>query len=70
MLEEKIRCQFCGRRNHINNDLCDSCGAWLPDPVAPNALCPWDDLTSLYLNNLVTYSAFTYRNGQLVEVRP
>ena len=69
MLEEKIRCQFCGRRNHINNDLCDSCGAWLPDPVVPDVR-PYDGLEFLYLNNLVTYSAFTYRDGQLVGVRP
>lgn len=69
MLEEKIRCQFCGRRNHINNDLCDSCGAWLPDPVKSVVVSPYDAQNMEYLNTLVTFSAFTYRDGQLVGVR-
>lgn len=55
-MQEKIRCVFCGRKNHIDNDLCESCGAWLPDiPVSFIT----DTEQSNYLNLLVTHSAFT-----------
>jgi hypothetical protein len=67
MSEEKIRCTFCGRRNHIDNDLCDSCGAWLLEPIKHAS--PYPVLEMDYLNALVKYSAFTYRDGQLVGVR-
>lgn len=72
MPEEKIRCQFCGRKNHINNDLCESCGATLPD--VPLVLRVRDDVDvdqfkMSYLNLMVTFSGFTYRDGQLMGVR-
>lgn len=58
MLEEKIRCDFCNRKNNINNDLCDSCGAWLPEISLK--IKEYPDLDMEYLNALASgHSAFS-----------
>lgn len=69
-MTEKIRCEYCGRKNDIDNDLCMSCGARLPDFYFP-VLTIKHSLELDYLNELVSHSAFSMsiETGRLVGLR-